>query len=126
MKSFEEDLRDANAEIARLKLLNLMTDEQVVMDLKAEIEQLNGDCQWMKKAWTDEVSSKVSEIDRLNKGWTQEAELAARCHRTYEETLAEKNQLITELADALDRSDPILIGIQEVATLIERAREATK
>ena len=40
MKSFKEDLRDANAEIARLKKWNLMTDEQVVMDLKAEIEQL--------------------------------------------------------------------------------------
>ena len=78
------------------------------------------------KSFEQECREKDAEIARLNKGWTQEAELAARCHRTYEETLAEKNQLITELADALDRSDPILIGIQEVATLIERAREATK
>jgi hypothetical protein len=31
---------DRDAEIARLKQFNLMTDEQVVMDLKAEIEQL--------------------------------------------------------------------------------------
>jgi predicted RNase H-like nuclease (RuvC/YqgF family) len=34
------EIRELKAEIARLKQLNLMTDEQVVMDLKAEIEQL--------------------------------------------------------------------------------------
>ena len=38
----------------------------------------------------------------------------------------ENNQLITELCDALDRSDPIQISIQEVANLIQRAREVTK
>ena len=40
----DEEIRQAfaekDAEITRLKQLNLMTDEQVVMDLKAEIEQL--------------------------------------------------------------------------------------
>ena len=34
--------------------------------------------------------------------------------------------LITELADALDRCDPIQISIQEVAALVQRAREATR
>jgi len=40
----DEEIRQAfaekDAEIARLKQFNLMTDEQVVMDLKAEVEQL--------------------------------------------------------------------------------------
>jgi rubrerythrin len=40
----DEEIRQAfaekDAEITRLKQLNLMTDEQVVMDLKAEVEQL--------------------------------------------------------------------------------------
>jgi hypothetical protein len=43
----------------------------------------------------------------------------------YEAKLREKDKLITKLADALDRSDPIQISIQEVAALIQRAREAT-
>lgn len=42
------------------------------------------------------------------------------------EEIARLKALITELADALDRSDPIQISIQEMAALVQRAREATK
>lgn len=41
------------------------------------------------------------------------------------EEIARLKALITELADALDRSDPIQISIQEMAALVQRAREAT-
>jgi hypothetical protein len=37
-----------------------------------------------------------------------------------------KDKLITKLGDALDRCDPVLISIQEVAVLVQRAREATR
>ena len=40
--------------------------------------------------------------------------------------VAELRLLVTELCDALDRCDPMQISIQEIAALIQRAREAVK
>lgn len=43
LKKKDAEIQRLKAENARLKLLNLMTDEQVVMDLKAEIELLKAE-----------------------------------------------------------------------------------
>jgi hypothetical protein len=40
LKESQFKVGDRDAEIARLKQFNLMTDEQVVMDLKAEVKRL--------------------------------------------------------------------------------------
>lgn len=61
---------------------------------------------------TDESEKTELELlQALGESWDQKAALKA---------------LITDLCDALDRSDPIQISIQEVAALIDRAREATR
>jgi hypothetical protein len=39
--------------------------------------------------------------------------------------MRQKNELIDELAEALDRSDPIYINAKEVKALIKRARRET-
>jgi hypothetical protein len=43
-----------------------------------------------------------------------------------DEDITTYKKLIGDLADALDRSDPIQISIQEVAALIQHARDATQ
>ena len=62
----DEEIRQAfaekDAEITRLKQLNLMTDEQVVMDLKAEVEQL--------KQKIKEQEEYIAKLKRNTKGIT--------------------------------------------------------
>lgn len=80
----------------------------------------DAEIKWAKKAWTEEVASKVAEIERLKEenghfAWRDE----------------DKNNLITELCDALSMS-----GLREYAKgdlstvdvdeLVDRAREATQ
>ena len=48
MDAESQQIESYRAEIARLKKWNLMTDEQVVMDLKAEIERLKANIIWLE------------------------------------------------------------------------------
>ena len=103
------DLVEADSETAhfrkkyqQLKKLNEMTDEQVVMDLKAEIERLKL------------VLADYEDADKFKNA-----------------RLKEYYSLITELANALAGMKPIsssspIISEMEKEKLIQRAREATK
>lgn len=62
-----------------------------------------------------DANEKDAEIERLN------AVIESQ-NRSIDRHLC----IITELCDALDRSDPIQISIQEVANLLQRAWEATR
>ena len=81
---------------------NLRTDHEIEID----------------KIHDRQLAEKDAEIESL------EGQLAVTTRVCNENTDLKK--LITELADALDRCDPIQISIQEVAALVQRAREATR
>lgn len=53
------------AEIARLKQFNLMTDEQVVMDLKAEVERLTRELREEREAFLSRQLHDTAEITEL-------------------------------------------------------------
>jgi hypothetical protein len=89
-------LEEKDAEIARLKKWNLMTDEQVVLDLKAEIERLKS-----------------------------ELETQTRLAGKYLARLCGARELITKLCDALEYwlKGQLASDTKEVDRLLQRARQ---
>jgi hypothetical protein len=85
-------------------------------------EELGSNPQTSSAWFYARLAEKDAEIERLK---VENETFAKWVTKSNQESL-EYERLISELADALDRSDPIQISIQEVADLIERAREATK
>ena len=107
----DAEIERLKAENARLKKWNLMTDEQVVMDLKAEIERLLTKSEKDKNTLLVSLEASTKEIER----WKETA-LAWR------EQTEKRDHLIAELAETLEKANPT----DRYKTLIQRAREVTK
>jgi predicted RNase H-like nuclease (RuvC/YqgF family) len=118
-KEILEAFAAKDAEIARLKQLNLMTDDEVVLELKAEIERLKG-LVIERDNWV-----KPQEIERLSKELETEKRHCIEDDRDLNELL-ERNEelksLVTKLADAL----ACVLHRPEDLELIQRAREAVR
>lgn len=105
IRELRAEIERLKAENARLKQLNLMTDEQVVMDLKAEIERLR-----------EAEPSTVVSAD--GKSFMDAPAPPAR-------EAEDKDKLITELADTLYEWANLHGHLGDLE-LVQRAWEATR
>jgi hypothetical protein len=107
---------------AQLEKLNLMTDEEIVIDLKAEIEQMHKENLALvseQDSLNYEIIKKDAEIERLKAEVKDLLEQNAEWQKALVESVEKRDKLITELCDALEECE-------HFRPLIQRAREATQ